>query len=528
MGVAWQARPALPDYARVVELWPAHEFALRRVIALSPDVDGAASHRGWLHKRGHMNTSYQRRYFLLHGAMVSYYEERPRPRGGAAQSPNARCKSKGEPIAARVAHVRPAQVSELTPDKASLAFSFESVEGKSFIVYADSAEEKLGWLRAIGKAVGGGHGLTSRTTVEKAYHDLVVGAEAPAGKQADASSSPGGGADGGGGSSSSLGGGGAASGGAPTVLTGWAQVAQGQRLYRAGNRHDEARMLLEKASASVGTNKASGVYVYAQYLLGKLLASKGMHAEAAAYMRRSADHAPTSCAQIIKLQLAWSLWHANRAYDAEAVYWEVLDEDVLCWQALVDRARMHLGFGSWPEALRDLAQVAAMGKADADVCNDLGVSHFEVGDYEQACHWFGEAIAKNASHAPAISNRANCLKQSGKLHEAEMDYTRAIEIDQTNPKAYMNRGLLLREQGKTTRAFRDYEKALQLDPRNAFLQDEVQKLSEKLAESGIATGGAAAAAPSAGGARDRCVSQAVQQSAAAAAGGEEPLRRERL
>ena len=107
---------------------------------------------------------------------------------------------------------------------------------------------------------------------------------------------------------------------------------------------------------------------------------------------------------------------------------------------------MHLGNGGWAEALRDLAQVAAMDKADADVCNDLGVSHFEIGDYETACIWFGKALEKNDKHAPAISNRANCLKRAGKLREAESDYTRAIELDDTNPKAYMNRALLLRDQ----------------------------------------------------------------------------------
>lgn len=96
------------------------------------------------------------------------------------------------------------------------------------------------------------------------------------------------------------------------------------------------------------------------------------------------------------------------------------------------------------------AQVAAMGKADADVCNDLGVSHFESGDDEKAAHFFSEAIAKNDRHAPAISNRANCLKRQGKLREAEADYTRAIELDGHNPKAFMNRGLLLREQVRHT------------------------------------------------------------------------------
>jgi len=226
----------------------------------------------------------------------------------------------------------------------------------------------------------------------------------------------------------------------------------------------------------------------------------------------AAEGAPDSCLQHVRLQLAWCLWHCTRGADAEAVYWDVLDEDVLCWQALVDRARMHLSRCSWGQALCDLAQVAAMGKADADVCNDLGVSHFESGDDEKAAHFFSEAIAKNDRHAPAISNRANCLKRQGKLREAEADYTRAIELDGQNPKAFMNRGLLLREQGLSTRAHRDFERALALDPSNVTLQAEVKALAEKLTEMGVAVG-------SGGG------EGGIDQATTTGAG---PLRRERL
>ena len=96
--------------------------------------------------------------------------------------------------------------------------------------------------------------------------------------------------------------------------------------------------------------------------------------------------------------------------------------------------------------MHDLAQVVAMGKADADVNNDLGVSHFELGNDETAALHFTAAIDADPQHAPAIANRANCFKRQGKLREAEADYTRAIEIDDTNPKAFLSRGYLLRDQ----------------------------------------------------------------------------------
>ena len=318
-----QVSAALADYQVVITLQPNHDYALKKVLSLAlssdeTDPDQIASHRGWLHKRGHMNTTYQKRYFLLHGAMITYYEG---PDGAL------RGKSKGEPIVAKVAHVRPSQVSELSAERASLAFSFESSEGKRFVVYAASPEDKLGWLQKLGKVVGCGHGAENRVGVEKAYADLILGGESAAASDADPN--------------------------APAAA--WALIAKGARLVAETGKADEARVVLERAAASATGNAASGVYVCSQYLLGKLLASKGMHAEAAAHLSKAAESAPQSCAQIIRLQQAWSLWHCAKYAEAAATYWTVLDDDVLCWQALVDRARMHLGQGQWAQALCDLA-----------------------------------------------------------------------------------------------------------------------------------------------------------------------------
>ena len=127
-----------------------------------------------------------------------------------------------------------------------------------------------------------------------------------------------------------------------------------------------------------------------------------------------------------------------------------------------------------------------MGKADADVCNDLGVSHFESGDDEKAFIFFSQAIEKNPQHAPAIGNRANCLKRQNKLREAEADYTRAIELDDQNPKGFINRGTLLRDQGFSVRAHRDFQHAAALDPTNGFVQSELKALADKLGAAGVA------------------------------------------
>ena len=122
----------------------------------------------------------------------------------------------------------------------------------------------------------------------------------------------------------------------------------------------------------------------------------------------------------------------------------------------------------------------------------------------------------------AISNRANCLKRQGKLREAEADYTRALEIDDSNPKAFINRGALFRDQGLSVRAHRDFERALALDPHNAMLQQDLRLLADKLKELGVASGGDGGDGGGKGGAAaDRARQGTVAQ-------GGVPLQRERL
>ena len=55
---------------------------------LSEDLVGCASHTGHLEKRGQKNKDLKRRYFLLHGATLSYFESedgakkaKPKPKG---------------------------------------------------------------------------------------------------------------------------------------------------------------------------------------------------------------------------------------------------------------------------------------------------------------------------------------------------------------------------------------------------------------------------------------------------------------
>ena len=174
-----QVSPALDDYRRVIELAPQHELALRKLLSLTPDLTSGAAYSGALYKRGHLNPSYQKRFFVLHGAMVCYFESEETARQGADRA-------KGSPIVASLAHVRPSQVAELSAEKAARAFRFESTEGKHFIVYSETPEHKNGWLNALAKAVGGGHGK-KRLTAEEAFASQILASEAATGQAGQSS-----------------------------------------------------------------------------------------------------------------------------------------------------------------------------------------------------------------------------------------------------------------------------------------------------------------------------------------------------
>ena len=145
--------------------------------------------------------------------------------------------SKGSPIVARVTHVRASQVTELTAEKASLAFQFESLEGKSFLVYAETAEEKLSWLTHLSNSLTPVGGVFKRRTAEDVYEKQIRAAEAALEESSGAMVHGAGGGGGNGGVADT------------TKLAGWALVAEGMRLLKLGHA-DQARVHLTRLQNS--------------------------------------------------------------------------------------------------------------------------------------------------------------------------------------------------------------------------------------------------------------------------------------
>lgn len=99
-------------------------------------------------------------------------------------------------------------------------------------------------------------------------------------------------------------------------------------------------------------------------------------------------------------------------------------------------------------------------------------------DYPGAVAKFGEAIALDASHAPAYSGRGYAQLLGGMLDGAKADFDKALELDK-EPKyqaqVYYNLGQVAEKQKDTAAAKAAYAKSLELRP-----NDAVQKALDHL------------------------------------------------
>ena len=100
--------------------------------------------------------------------------------------------------------------------------------------------------------------------------------------------------------------------------------------------------------------------------------------------------------------------------------------------------------------------------------NNLGLSYFEKGDFDEALKHYTKAINidKTSVH---FSNRGLAHYHIGKLDEAEKDFNSALDKDPNDPHTFFNRGnvYLNMEVRQYELAHRDYDTAISLAPNNA-------------------------------------------------------------
>lgn len=119
---------------------------------------------------------------------------------------------------------------------------------------------------------------------------------------------------------------------------------------------------------------------------------------------------------------------------------EHLESDYL-YQARFNRGICYrrLGPQYLDDSIADLKKAVEMKNDRPSAHNNLGLSYFEKGDFEEALVHYGKAITLEQSSVH-YNNRGLALYHINKQDESKADFDKAIEIDPHDPTIYFNRG----------------------------------------------------------------------------------------
>lgn len=144
------------------------------------------------------------------------------------------------------------------------------------------------------------------------------------------------------------------------------------------------------------------------------------------------------------------------------------------------QAKFNLGIcerrkGELESSIKFLKQATEMQANRPTAFNNLGLSYFEFGEFEEALLNYGKAI--NLDPTPVhYNNRGLAFYHFDRLEEAKEDFDEAIRLDhmsdKPDPTIYFNRGNVLlnwKPQQNFEGAHEDYDQALNISPSNAKL-----------------------------------------------------------
>lgn len=102
----------------------------------------------------------------------------------------------------------------------------------------------------------------------------------------------------------------------------------------------------------------------------------------------------------------------------------------------------------------------------AEGMNNVGLTHVEQGDWDEALRRFEQAASIDPHHAEAQNNLGNALRQQGQLEQAIDCFRRALAADPNNARAYFHLGQTLSALGRLAPAAASFSRSLRLEPNN--------------------------------------------------------------
>jgi hypothetical protein len=131
-------------------------------------------------------------------------------------------------------------------------------------------------------------------------------------------------------------------------------------------------------------------------------------------------------------------------------------------QATLARALDYHRRGMLAEAQSAYQLLLAQDLGHFDALHMLGVLALQRKDPGTALDFIGKAIAIDAGHAAAYSNRGAAFRELGNFESALSDYDRALAIDSQDAEIHCSRGMLLEQMQRLEPALQSYDRAIAL------------------------------------------------------------------
>lgn len=151
-----------------------------------------------------------------------------------------------------------------------------------------------------------------------------------------------------------------------------------------------------------------------------------------------------------------------------------------------NRARAYALQGALGKASDDYTQAVLLfsdpGCRAVAFCN-RGLTHFRIGNPEQAIQDYNQAIAINPDYTDAFYNRALAYAALEEIERAIEDYNRVLALEPGDYDALLQRGILNIELDRLQNAILDFQQAAQYQPERV---EAAYELARALAAQGLA------------------------------------------
>jgi len=136
-------------------------------------------------------------------------------------------------------------------------------------------------------------------------------------------------------------------------------------------------------------------------------------------------------------------------------------------------------FGKTADALKNNQMVVSLSPNDAEAHNNLGISFYEMGQFDAAEDSYNNAITLKPNFYIAYNNLGNALKKQNCFGKAIKKYTQAIKIYPKYAEAHNNLGVMLEITENLKKAEKYYKNAIDFNPKFAEAYNNLGNIFKK-------------------------------------------------